>query len=67
MRTHDVACNDAGALVGLGHAARDRALRVARTIADRADSDVVTDEHLGEAIALTDVASTLCATRGSVA
>ena len=67
VRTHHVACEHAGALVGLDQAARDRALRVARTIADLADSTAVTDEHLREAIALTDVAGTLCAARSSVA
>ena len=67
VRIGHVGCEHAGALVGLDQAARDHALRVARTIADLADSSAVTDEHLREAVALTDVAAALCATPRSVA
>jgi magnesium chelatase family protein len=67
VRTNHIACEHANALAGLDQPARDRALRVARTIADLADSSAVTDAHLQEAVALTDVAGTLSAARRSAA
>lgn len=38
--------------LGLSHDARDRVLRVARTIADLAGALCVSEEHLGEALGL---------------
>ena len=67
MRISHVAREHAGALGGLDQTARDGALRVARTIADLADSSAVTDEHVREAVALTDVAAALRATSRSAA
>ena len=67
VRAQHVACEDTSALASLDQPARDRALRVARTIADLADCSAVSHEHLQEAVALTDVAGTLCAARRRVA